>query len=204
MLGGIDLAAGKGYNRTVEEQDRLDIQASCDGDQEAFRRLVERHENQVAGLLWRFTRDRNTLEELVQETFVQAYFSLPNFRHEGSFAGWLSRIATRVGYRFWKKQARANVYYSIQDADLIEQPEAIDDVDPAAAGRIIHWLLDQLRQPDRLVLTLMYFEGHSTEEIAQQMGWNRAMVKMRAYRARKKLRAIAEEHGLWEKLGWIR
>jgi len=204
MLGGIDLAAGREYNRPVEEQDRLDIQASCDGDQEAFRRLVERHQQQVAGLLWRFTRDRNTLEELAQEVFVQAYFSLPSFRHEGSFAGWLSRIATRVGYRFWKKQARSNVEYAIQEADLIEQPEAIEDIDPAAAGKVVHWLLDQLREADRLVLTLMYFEGQSTEQIAQRMGWNRAMVKMRAYRARKKLRELAERQGLWETLGWIR
>jgi len=202
MLGGTDLAAGKEYNRPVEEQDRLDIQASCDGDQEAFRRLVERHQQQVAGLLWRFTRDRNTLEELVQEVFVQAWFSLPGFRHEGSFAGWLNRIATRVGYRFWKKQARSNTVYPLHEADLVEQPEAIDD-DPAAAGRIIHWLLAQLREPDRLVLTLMYFQGQSTEQIARQMGWNRAMVKMRAYRARKKLRVLAERQGIWEKLGWI-
>jgi DNA-directed RNA polymerase specialized sigma24 family protein len=51
-------------------------------------------------------------------------------------------------------------------------------------------------------MTLIYFEGCSTEEVAERMGWNRGIVKMRAYRARKKLREIAERENLAEELGW--
>ncbi|MBN1817556.1 MAG: RNA polymerase sigma factor [Sedimentisphaerales bacterium] len=204
MLGGIDLATGREYNKAVEDQERLDIRASCQGDQEAYRRLVERHQRQVAGLLWRFTRDKGVLEELVQEVFVQAYFSLSGYRGEGSFAGWLSCIATRTGYRFWKKQSRENAHYEINEADAVEQPEDTDEVTPQEAGQVLHTLLAQINETDRLVLTLMYFDGCSTEQIAERMGWNRAMVKMRAYRARNKLRALAEEQGIWETLGWIR
>ena len=64
-------------------------------------------------------------------------------------------------------------------------------------------LLARLPVEDRLVLTLMYFEQNSTKDIAKRMGWTRAMVKMRAHRARKKLKAIAESENLLEKLGWI-
>lgn len=187
----------------MEDLDRLDIRACLAGDQDAYKRIVLRHQVDLAKLMWRFSRNKGIAEELVQETFVQAFFSLPKYRGDGSFAGWLNRIGTRVGYRFWKQQAKHNAHYQLNDDDLIEAPRDIDKIDAEEAGKILHWLLDKLNEPERLVLTLMYFDDCSTEEIAQRMGWTRGMVKMRAYRARNRLRAIAESQGLWEKLGWI-
>ncbi len=186
----------------MEDLDRLDIKACLDGDDEAYRRLVERHQQQVARLMWRFSRNKGVIEELVQETFVQAYMSLSGFRGDGSFAGWLSRIATRVGYRFWKSQAKNKAHYQLDETEVIEEADD-SQLNPATAGRVIEWLLEQLGDADRLVLTLMYFESCRTEDIAQRMGWTRGMVKMRAFRARRKLKAIADRHDLWEKLGWI-
>ena len=75
-------------------------------------------------------------------------------------------------------------------------------MDPATASEIVEALLSELKPPDRLVLTLQYFDGCSMKEIADRMNWNEAMVKMRAYRARNKLRTIAKRRGLVEKLQW--
>ena len=91
---------------------------------------------------------------------------------------------------------------SLEDFDAIEK-ENVDEVDPSIAAEILHSLLAQLPRADRLVLTLMYFEQCSTRDIAERMGWSRAMVKMRAFRARRKLKTIAERENLLEKLGWI-
>ena len=187
----------------MDDLDRLDIQAALDGDDEGYRRLVERHQAAVARLMWRFSRDRTTVEELVQEVLVQAYYSLPRYRHEGPLAAWLSRIATRVGYRFWRQQARSVAHYQIADIDLPDEPIADEGIEPSLAGQIVEALLSQLSQADRLILTLMYFDKCSTEEIGRRMGWNRAVVKMRAHRARRKLKVLAERQGLWEKLGWM-
>ncbi|MHC4568866.1 MAG: RNA polymerase sigma factor, partial [Planctomycetota bacterium] len=78
-----------------------------------------------------------------------------------------------------------------------------DTIDPSVAAEVLHSLLARLPRADRLVLTLMYFEQCSTRDIAEQMGWSRAVVKMRAFRARRKLKTIAERENLLEKLGWI-
>ena len=75
------------------------------GDGERYRELVEQHQGRIAALLWRFTRDRTTLEELVQETFVEAYLSLRSFRPDGSFPAWLRTIAVRCGYRYWTESS---------------------------------------------------------------------------------------------------
>jgi RNA polymerase sigma-70 factor (ECF subfamily) len=165
------------YNVTTLDPDRQDIAASLGGDEAAFARLVRRHEAAVANLLWRFTRQPAQREELVQETFVEAYFGLGRFRGEAPLEHWLRRIATRVA-----------------------APDGPGD--PAAAGAAAHALLARLPPAERLVLTLMYFDDCQIKDIARRMGWTRAMVKMRAYRARRRLKAIAGREHLLERLGW--
>jgi len=197
---GMQSAADIEYDTGVEDTDWRDIQASLAGDEESYERLVRRYESQIAAMMWRFSRRPDQCEELMQDVFVQAYFSLPGFRGDGPFVHWLKRIGTRVGYRFWKQQGRKNKPLPLGDIDpAAEAPEAMD---PSTASEIVEALLSELRPRDRLILTLQYFEGRSMKEIADRMGWNEAMVKMRAYRARNKLRAIARRRGLMEKLPW--
>jgi len=188
------------YHTDVEDTDWRDIQACLAGDEESFARLVRRYESQITSLMWRFSRRPEQCAELIQDAFVQAYFSLDGYRGDGPFLHWLKRIATRVGYRFWKKQSRRNKPLPLGEID----PVAPDPrhMDSKAAGEVVETLLSELKPLDRLVLTLQYFEGCSVREIADRMGWNANMVKMRAYRARNKLRAIARRRRLVEKLQW--
>ena len=153
--------------------------------------------------MWRFSRDTTVCEELVQDVFVEAYFSLKSYRGRAPLIHWLRKIGVRVGYRYWKEQAKTKVEVPLQEFDAIEVEET-DGVEPSVAAELLHALLSRLTAPDRLVLTLMYFEQYNTKDIANRMGWSRAMVKMRALRARKKLKTIAERENLLEKLGWIR
>ena len=94
------------------ETDLNDIQACLNGDDEAYRRLVQRYEQHIVRLMWRFTRDRTECEQLVQDVFVDAYFSLKSYKAQGPFLHWLSIIATRVGYRFWKQRYRSRQFIS--------------------------------------------------------------------------------------------
>ena len=84
----------------------------------------------------------------------------------------------------------------------LDPPAAPAEMEPSAAGAAVHALLSHLPPPERLVLTLMYFEECSVREIAERMGWTRPMVKMRAYRARRRLKAVAQREHLLERLGW--
>ena len=188
------------YHNGVEDTDRRDIQAALAGDEESYERLVRRYESQIAAMMWRFSRRPEQCEELMQDVFVQAYFSLPGFRGQAPLIHWLKRIATRVGYRFWKQQGRKNKPLPLGDLD--PAADTSEAMDPEMASKIVESLLSELKPPERLVLTLQYFDACSMKEIAERMGWNEAMVKMRAYRARNKLRTIARRRGLVEKLQW--
>jgi RNA polymerase sigma-70 factor (ECF subfamily) len=161
------------------------------GDPDAFRRLVEKYQSHLGRLLWRFTRNKTDHEELVQESFVQAYLSLHTYQAKAPFEHWLSRIATRVGYRYWK-QVKRHTHSSIQDSDWQQLEESRDPANPEQASELVYFLLAKLPPRDRLVLTLRYLEQCSVEQTARQTGWTASLVKVQTHRAKQKLKKILE------------
>jgi RNA polymerase sigma-70 factor (ECF subfamily) len=154
------------------ENDLKDILASMAGDGEAYRRLVKAYEQQIGRLMWRFTRDKGECDTLVQDVFVEAFFSLKSYKSKGPFLHWLNKIATRVGYRFWKQQEKSRLFVEVEDFDAFDVKDCSQEqIDPTEAAAALHKLLAKMAAEDRLVLTLMYFEDCSIEEIAQRMGW---------------------------------
>lgn len=172
------------------EQD--DIRRSQQGDSDAYRRLIEQHQAHVGKLLWRFTRDAEAQAELVQETFVQAYFSLPTYKAQAPFEHWLTRIATRVGFRFWKQQHK-HQHAPLLDSDWDNLTAGNSEAtSPREAAELVHFLLAQLPPRDRLVLTLRYLDQCSITETAERTGWTEVMVKVQTHRAKQKLKSLAE------------
>jgi RNA polymerase sigma-70 factor (ECF subfamily) len=177
-----------------EEAD--DVRQSRDGDPEAYRRLIERHQEHVGRILWRFSRDRRVHEELVQDVFVEAYLSLGTYRADAPFAHWLARIATRVGYRYWKERDRQKQIepFSVEEWDQVTgDEEVLNKLEPNEAADLLHRLLEQLSPRDRLVLTLRYFEEYDVAETARRTGWSKTMVKVQTLRARRRLQRLIEQ-----------
>jgi len=173
-----------------------DVRLSRQGDSDAYSRLIKQHQSQVSRILWRFSRDRLIHEELVQDVFVEAYLSLGSYRQKAPFSHWLSRIATRVGYRYWKQIARRHETESFSLAEWDQLPDkSPDQMDPGQAADMLHRLLAQLRPRDRLVLTLRYLEGYDVAETARRTGWTKSMVKVQSLRARKRLEKLFDKAG---------
>ncbi len=171
-----------------------DVRQSRRGDSDAYRRLIERHQEHVGKILWRFSRDRQVHEELVQDVFVEAYMSLKSYRGKAPFGHWLSRIATRVGYRYWKQtdRQRRTERFTLEEWDQIPD-DSSQEIDPVEAASLVHRLLGQLQPRDRLVLTLRYLEGLDVEKTAQRTGWTKSMVKVQTWRAKKRLEKLLEQ-----------
>jgi RNA polymerase sigma-70 factor (ECF subfamily) len=178
----------------------VDSDADCaerarNGDRAAMQILVERHQAAVARLLWRFVKTRTDLDDLVQDTFLRMVRGLPNWRGDQPFVHWLLRIATNTGRDYFRRQVvrrRWTVEPSPTTGDLPE-PEAIDPGgDPASrsAANEVKTLLGQLPADDRTLLTLHHLEGWSLAHIAAQFGWTVTATKLRAWRARRRLRAL--------------
>ncbi len=200
-LAGWALAAaseqpdGQASSAAADSLDWGDVQASQGGDHDAYARLVRRHQRTIAAYMWRFTRQRLTWEELVHDVFVEAYVGLHGYQGRAPFLHWLKRIATRVGYRYWKRRRRLQGRESPLDDAAADAAVARDDGADASrqAAEVVHGLLARLAPRDRLVMTLMYLEQCTIAEIAQRTGWSESLVKVQAYRARRRLRRICEE-----------
>ena len=188
--GGMDPA------EKVSEEDQEDIADSLAGNGEGYARLVRRYQDRVAAQMWRFTRDAVVLDQLVQDVFVEAYLSLKGFRGRAPFLHWLRRVATRVGFRYWKSRARMEEREETLKEANLNLPAASEELTPSEAADTLYRLLGKLPPADRLVLTLFYFEDCDVREIAARSGWNRALVKVRLHRARKKLKSLLEEAGM--------
>jgi len=194
--GGTKILGRAQLDSPAVGDDLRDIEQSLAGDHRAYEQLVRRYEAGVASWLWRFTRERVVLEELVQEVFVQAYFSLGSYKSRAQFRTWLLSIATRVGYAHWRKTARERERATATAERVKLVRGEVVDPSPSEAAEALHLVFKQLPCKDRLVLTLMYFEELDTKEIADITGWSRSLVKVRAYRARQKLKNLLEETGL--------
>ena len=185
-------AAGSDVNSLDDVQD---VALAVRGDEAAYDRIVHRYQASVSRLMWRFTRDPNEQDELVQDVFVTAWQALGSWRGTGSLGGWLRSIAVRTGYAFWRKRKRdtEHVEFTSEIGEVLDQ---VSDQPPAeaavTAATTVHRLLAQLSERDRLVLTLLHLEGLSVSEIAKATGWSASMVKVQAWRARGRLRKLME------------
>jgi len=167
------------------------------GDREAMAALVDRHQAAIARLLWRFVRTQADLDDLVQETFLRMVRGLPAWRPHQPFGHWLLRIATNAGRDYFRRQAvrRRWMADTLGATDAAPAPEAIDPGEnPAAraAANEVKAMLAELAPDDRTLLTLHHLEGWPLAQVAAQFGWTLTATKLRAWRARRQLRALLQ------------
>jgi RNA polymerase sigma-70 factor (ECF subfamily) len=188
---------------TTEPSDVELVRSVRAGDESAFEELFNRHRRRVSLIASRFFRQREQIEEVVQESFTKAYFALEDFsnQQESSFAAWLARIAFNSCYdelRRLKRRPESLLSNVSEDeaAWLKEQVRshgAGDDVEVAAISRdLAAKLLARLSAEDRMVLIMLDVEGLTVSEIAKAINWSTSKVKVRAHRARANLRRVLQ------------
>jgi len=169
--------------------------AAAQGDQRAFAVLVSRHQSGVEHLVSRFCQDPTGIEDLAQEVFVKAFLNLGGLRNGSMFRGWLHRIAANTCIDWLRRRkAEAGVVAGLEDSLPDERETA--RIEARDARRRLESAMSVLGPKDRLLVVLLGLEGKSVEEVAELTGLSRVNVKVRAFRARRKLKAFLEkEHG---------
>jgi RNA polymerase sigma-70 factor (ECF subfamily) len=168
------------------------ILRSQDGDGEAFGVLVERYKGKVFSLAYGFTRDRAAADDLAQEVFIKAYFSLPRFRARSEFGTWLYRIAVNHAKDYMRKNRSRLRDISLEDVGeqrLASAEKSQDDVrDEEERRALVLSALERLPEKYRVILTLRDIEGMSYEDISRILDLSPGTVDSRLHRARQKLR----------------
>lgn len=202
-MGGIEMSAETtaetSITKTGEMTDDELVAAAREGDESAFSRLFDRHRRLVARLGYRFFSHRDQVEEIIQESFIKAYFALNDYQGGGekSFVSWLARITVRTCYdelRRAKRRSESNIGDLTEEEaaylhERLRDLSASGNVEGAAISRdLANKLLSRLRPEDRMVLALLKLEELSIAEISNLTGWTAAKVKMRSHRAQRGLR----------------
>jgi RNA polymerase sigma-70 factor (ECF subfamily) len=176
------------------------IRRVIDGDVNSFEHLLKEYQDHVLRIIKKHIPYQE-VEEMAQEVFLRAYQALPGFKQEGSFRQWLSSIAVRACYDFWRKQYRSREFpmsdltdshwewlektLSNQSDLSFNERSRIEE-----ARELLDWALDRLSAEERMVMELVYLEGLSVKEAAGLLGWSIANVKVRSFRSRKKLEKL--------------
>jgi RNA polymerase sigma factor (sigma-70 family) len=167
-------------------------------DQDAARELVDHLYPLVIRIVRSHLPRRVAEEDLAQEIFMKMFTRLEQYQGAVPFPHWVSRIAVTTCIDHLRAQKRRPEF---RWADLSEeQAEVLDAVmrnpnevatnDAIAAHELVHKLLAQLKPEDQLVLRLLDLEQKSIAEIAAETGWNQSLIKVRAFRARRKLQKL--------------
>lgn len=181
----------------VAKADVSDVAATRAGDGEAYARLVRRYQPEMVVQMRRFSRNPQVCEELVHDVFVEAYLSLHSYRGSAPWLHWLRKIAVRVGYRFWTRREVNRNVVQISDEDWQRLRGEVSAPGSALeAADLVAALFDRLPPADRLILTLLYLDECSLAEAATRAGWTITGAKLRAFRARNKLKALIEQGDL--------
>ncbi|HVY69956.1 MAG TPA: sigma-70 family RNA polymerase sigma factor [Verrucomicrobiae bacterium] len=174
------------------------------GDEEAAAGLIQRVYPLVMKIVRRHLPRRDAEEDVAQEIYAKIFASLDTFRHAAPFEHWVSRVAVNVCLnRLRAERSRPELRW----ADLSEeQASAIEAVTTGQAQRpdrdvaardFVEQLLGTLCPQDRIILRMLDMEELSVKEISARTGWSGALIRVRAFRARRKLNR--EFSNLWKR-----
>ena len=183
----------------ANDEDEL-IKRSRAGDDDSFETLVRRHSSRVFSIIGSFFRRRDMVEDIAQEVFAKAYFSLGTFTLGRSFEAWVAKIAVNACYdhlRAGRRRIEQQLPHETQQEDEwfeLQMLEVARDRHASAerqrdAAEIADRLLSKLDPEDRIVVVLIDRDGFSVKEVSEMTGWGQSKVKVRAFRARRVLRA---------------
>ncbi|MBI1799298.1 MAG: sigma-70 family RNA polymerase sigma factor [Candidatus Eisenbacteria bacterium] len=173
-------------DRDADDQ-RSWITSAQRGDQDAFRRLVERHRDRAYGLARRILRSEADAEDVAQEAFVRVWQALPQFRGDAGFGTWLYRIVAHRSFdRLEQLKRRRERETTLDDAS--ESAESVGGDDDAGRSRRLERLIADLSPPQRAAVTLYYYGDAPVEQVAETLDLPVNTVKTHLRRARAALR----------------
>ena len=166
------------------------IAASCVGHLAAFERLYRRHHARVYALCWRLCgNDAHWAEDVLQETFVQAWRKLDDFRGEAAWTSWLHRLAVNI---VLAELRRSSTRLRLLSDSLPHEDIAIT-AGETHAGQDLEAVIASLPPRARLVLVLHELHGYSHAEIAALSGMAEGTSRAQLNRARKLMRQYLQQ-----------
>ena len=170
--------------------DQVYIDRVLQGDTNAFAYLVDKYKNLTYTVAMKIVRNHEDAEEVAQDSFIKAYSQLHTFKGESKFSTWLYTIVYRNSITKIRKK---KITTTNIDSYIIENQKSdydfpqIEAIKNGEQKKYITEAIDNLPETDAFLITLFYLDESSVEEIEQITGLTKTNVKVKLFRARKKL-----------------
>ena len=179
------------------------INSVLDNNIDDFIVLVNKYRTRVFSLVAKRI-PTNDIEDVAQESFVRAFKNLNTFSQKKPFGNWLSIITLRTCCDYWRKNARRKEFTAPADdsehhkwlelvATDMTSEQHKHSVSNKDTRELLNWVLGKLSSEDSTLIEMIYFEGHTMKEAAEVLEWGSSKTKVRAMRARSKMREILKE-----------
>jgi RNA polymerase sigma-70 factor (ECF subfamily) len=176
------------------ESERLARRAAS-GDRSAQRELFQQLKRRLHATLYRIMGSNEAMEDLLQDTFIEVFRSLPSYRGESQLGTWADRIAIRVAYRHIRHtRARKRSAPPVAGLTLVGAGEA--DMLHREGVRRLYRVLSDMSPEYRTAFALFVVDGRSLREVADAVGISLVAAKSRVWRARRQVMAAARDDGV--------
>ncbi len=175
--------------------DEYYITQTLNGNVNAYAFLVEKYKHMVFTLSIRIVKNREEAEEISQDVFVKAYTNLKSFKGDSKFSTWIYKIgyyASLDAIKRNKRQINSENIDEVYEADFGVLQNALSYLEEKERKSIIKKSLLKLNEDEQVILTLYYFEEMPLKEISEVVNLSVDNIKVKLFRARKKLATILE------------
>lgn len=175
----------------IQQNDIQVIDRILAGNTRDFEILVNRHKDLAFTIAFRLLNNREDAEEATQDAFIKAYRSLSGFRRDSNFSTWLYRIVynTAISMKRVKKPAFQNIEDVTYIAESSDGPKYDFDA-LAERNQLLERAMKRIPEEDRVLITLYYINESDVDEIHSITGLSKSNVKVKLFRARKKLQEL--------------
>lgn len=177
------------HMHNAQDNDIIDLVLK--GQQKAFAVLVERYQHYVYTLTLRYIPTQEEAEELAQDAFIKAYNSLSTFNRSSKFSTWLYIITRNTCLSHLRKN---NIRFDELNEEHTKLAEDGNNMEHRSEKEQLAKAINMLQQSERIILTLFYLQEQSIQEVSKITGDSVSNVKVKLYRARKRLKEILEQH----------
>lgn len=174
------------------------------GNQEAFRTLIEQHQDRVVNTCFGFVHDIDDADDLAQDVFIEVFHSIHKFKEDASLSTWIYRIAVNKSLDFLRKNNRIkrwgnSIRFSINAEEIKDNISAHSDTPDTTLEQkeritILNAAIDKLPKNQKTAFTLNKYEDLSYKEIAEIMETSVSSIESLLHRAKKNLKVLLEKY----------
>jgi len=181
----------------MEKGDCILVRELKNGDEQAFRELVDKYQDKVFNTCISFVKNSDDADDLTQEVFIEVYHSIYKFREESKLSTWIYRIAVNKSLEYLRKMKRRKRFgflFGIGEVDQQREPGILDNNHPGVLAEnkekaaILFRAIDKLPENQRIAFTLHKVEDLDYEQIAEVMQKSLSSVESLMHRAKVNLK----------------